>query len=142
MQSSSKINEEIIDESSKLLKCTNSSSDCISNPETITSSKQSFSKQLEITSSETIKWHENIAIVAPTLFLISIIVGFVVYCFSTKWDYSTCLYYSIQVIVGAMYGVPSETSPTSQIFTMILFVWGSLLAAGVLGALGLLHFLY
>jgi len=47
--------------------------------------------------------------------------------------------YNEQVIVGAMYGVPSETSSTSQLFTMIFFVWGSLLAAGVLGALGESH---
>lgn len=78
---------------------------------------------------------QNIAIIAPFVFFSSLIVGTAFYSIFNSWNLDVSFYYATQVILGNMYGVPSEPNYWSPVFTLVLFVWGTSMIATAIGAL-------
>lgn len=71
----------------------------------------------------------NIYFVVFATFFLSICFGIIFYSNWHDWQISTSFYYSSQVLLGNMYGIPVEMDSFSQVFTMIFFLWGTALIA-------------
>lgn len=71
---------------------------------------------------------------APFLFLLSLIPAILFYKFHNEWEWSTSIYFSVQVLFGELFGVPNEPTRSSQYFTLGFFLWGALLTAGAIGS--------
>jgi hypothetical protein len=80
-------------------------------------------------------WHfvswENLYFIAPAVFFVSFSVGVVFYMICNQWSFSLSYYYAATVLLGEMFLVPSEASSYSQTFTLVYFLWGSTLMAGI-----------
>ena len=83
----------------------------------------------------------NLFLVVPLVFLSSTAVGVTYYSISHSWELSTSLFYTIQVLLGCMYGVPYESEVPDQAFTLALNIWGSTILVSILPLLPLLCFL-
>jgi hypothetical protein len=68
---------------------------------------------------------DNLTVVVFLLFGASVGLASVFYSLWHKWQPSTSLFYSIQVITGAMYGIPEVTDSVSQVVTLALYIWGA-----------------
>ncbi len=64
----------------------------------------------------------------PILILASVAPAAIFYSYYNGWDAVTSAFFSIQVIMGELYGTPLEESLTSQYVTMSLFMWGNLVS--------------
>jgi len=71
----------------------------------------------------------NIYFVVFATFFLSICFGIVFYSNWHDWQISTSFYYSSQVLLGNMYGIPVELDGFSQVFTLVFFLWGTALIA-------------
>lgn len=76
----------------------------------------------------------NILLLAPLIIFVSIALATLFYYCYNDWPLSTSLFFATQALFGCMYEVPSETRPLSEVFTMGLYLWGSTLCAGAIGA--------
>lgn len=76
----------------------------------------------------------NLLFIAPAVFISSLIVSISFYMETNKWNFATSYYFSASVMLGDMYLVPSEESIESQNFTLCLFLWGTTLLTGAIGA--------
>ena len=70
----------------------------------------------------------------PLLVLVSVIVAATFYSYTNAWDGPTAVFYAIQVLMGELYGVPFEDKSGSQVFTLVLFLWGNLITFGAIGS--------
>ena len=61
--------------------------------------------------------------------------GSIFYSTHENWDIYTSTFYSTQALLGCMYGVPNNIDMFSNVFTLILFIYGSTMLAGALGVL-------
>ncbi|RYH12963.1 two pore domain potassium channel family protein, partial [archaeon] len=73
--------------------------------------------------------------VAPFIFFSSLTVGIAFYMYTNHWDFPTAYFFASSVLIGAMYLVPSEANPYSQVFTLFYFLWGTTLLMGAIAAL-------
>ncbi len=64
----------------------------------------------------------------PILILASVAPAAIFYSYYNGWDAMTSAFFSIQVVMGELYGTPLEASLTSQYVTMSLFMWGNLVS--------------
>mmetsp|Transcript_14833 Transcript_14833/g.22324 ORF Transcript_14833/g.22324 Transcript_14833/m.22324 type:complete len:380 (+) Transcript_14833:68-1207(+) len=76
----------------------------------------------------------NIYYVTPCAVLVCILGASLFYKYYHGWDYSTCLYYATQALVGEMYGIPEENDPLSEAFTLLIFIIGTTCVAVAIGA--------
>lgn len=67
----------------------------------------------------------DLTILAPLLIFGIISVGTIFYKIDQDWDFSTCVYFAAQALVGVMYGVPEETSRISKVVTLFIYFLGS-----------------
>ena len=77
---------------------------------------------------------ENLLYIVPVAVVVSLCVGTAVYVKLNKWPVSLSLYYATQVLFGCNFGVPTEPSSDSPYFTLGLYLWGSTVFAGTVGA--------
>jgi hypothetical protein len=78
---------------------------------------------------------DNIYIVAPLIFFLSLAIGIIFYMYINNWDFLLAYYFAASVLLGALYLVPAESSPYSQIFTQWYFLWGTTLLMGAIAAM-------
>jgi len=79
-------------------------------------------------------WVENVKVLVPLVVLGSLAGGSAFYVFVNDWPLSLAFYYATQALFGCMYGVPTETNSTSQVFTLFLYLLGATLCASAIGA--------
>ena len=73
-------------------------------------------------------------VVAPLVFLTSLLIGTVFYGLVNRWTWDMSFYFAAQTLLGNMYGVPIEPTSLSVMFTLFYFVWGTtMLAAAISG---------
>ena len=72
------------------------------------------SKFLSAYSSE---WYNNLYIIAPVVYLLSVLLGFFMYHNLDEWDVPTSLFFSAQTLLGIGAGAPSEAGESSYIFS-------------------------
>jgi hypothetical protein len=84
---------------------------------------------------ESIGFLDNLYLVAPLIFFISLIFGIVFYMVENGWNFPLAYYFASSVLIGSMYLVPSEANPNSQIFTQLYFLWGTTLLMGAIAAM-------
>jgi len=63
----------------------------------------------------------------------SLLIGMILYVNVDGFDLATSYYYACSSLFGVLYGVPQE-SPSSQSYTLALYLFGSSLLAGAVGA--------
>ena len=69
---------------------------------------------------------ENIFFVTPLCLVIAMSIGTAFYMIIEQWDLLTSIFYSVNVLTGCLYTVPGEKTTASKIFTLCLFVTGTL----------------
>ena len=69
---------------------------------------------------------ENIFFVTPLCLVIAMTIGTAFYMIIEQWDLLTSIFYSVNVLTGCLYTVPGEKTTASKIFTLCLFVTGTL----------------
>jgi hypothetical protein len=94
--------------------------------------KPSALKPKKIASVAKISYIDSLAFIVPSLFGASVGLATVFYTIWHKWQLSTSLFYAIQVLAGAMYGIPEESDSVSQVVTMMLYIWGVSIISGSL----------
>ena len=73
-------------------------------------------------------------VVAPLVFLTSLLIGTVFYGLVNRWTWDMSFYFAAQTLLGNMYGVPIEPTSLSVMFTLFYFIWGTtMLAAAISG---------
>jgi hypothetical protein len=77
----------------------------------------------------------TVEIIAPVIFFCSVSIGTVFYMFNNDWSFDISYYYAMQVLLGNMYGVPTEPNDESMVFTLFYFIWGTTMLAAFIGAL-------
>lgn len=78
----------------------------------------------------------SLLFIVPFIFISSVLLGSLFYCLHEDWDIYTSIFYTTQALLGCMYGVPGTVDDmASNIFTLLIFVYGSTLLAGSIGYL-------
>jgi len=68
----------------------------------------------------------------PVIFIIATVVGTLFYTLYNKWDVPTSIFFAINTLLGANYGVPDNEDIASKFVSIILYILGtSLIAAAV-----------
>jgi hypothetical protein len=83
---------------------------------------------------EVTKIVENIYLVSSVVFFLSLVVGICFYMYVNQWSLPLSYYFAASVLLGDMYLVPTEPTSSSQVFTLIYFLWGTTLLAGAVAA--------
>lgn len=76
----------------------------------------------------------DILLLAPLIILSSILLATLFYAVFNDWPWATSFFFATQALFGCMYEVPTETRPLSAVFTLGLYLWGSTLCSGAIGA--------
>lgn len=75
---------------------------------------------------------DDVHYLAPCILVMSMAVGTVFYSLVNGWSLSLSYYFAASVLLGDMYLVPEEVNGYSQTFTLLYFMWGTILLAGTI----------
>lgn len=78
--------------------------------------------------------NENLYLISSLIFFTSLVIGISFYMYVNQWSFSLSYYFAASVLLGDMYLIPVEPTPTSQAFTLVYFLWGTTLLAGAVAA--------
>lgn len=76
----------------------------------------------------------SIELVAPLVYLATVLLGVAFYCAVNGWSLDIGFYFATQVVLGQMYDTPQEND-WSRVFTLAYFIWGTSLLAAAIGAM-------
>ena len=77
-------------------------------------------------------WRDNLFIVVPFVYIMTIFLGCVVYKSLNAWDIPTSLFFSAQTLLGIGAGAPLEPNDNSYIYSTVLLLLGQSTVTGTI----------
>ena len=77
-------------------------------------------------------WRDNLFVVVPFIYIMTILVGCLVYRCMNAWDVPTSLFFSAQTLLGIGAGAPLENNDVSYVYSTVLLLLGQSVVTGTI----------